>query len=455
MSAEREWSRLERVDQPPRDLALQPFALAGVARTILANASDHRGNPPVDNDLRSLCSQFVNLEDPDLALPSGDDRFSSLLRKMAFEQFAEQYSPHENLARSYSLFVDHAVGVSNALTPSDWTEILGVSFDDFMRIGFFLHATLLGASGVISREEIQGAAVDIVLGEIGPGRTLGAIDRHFADSLEGHVRWTQSMELPQREKWSPNSLQRRPLISLAGHFLGPVPHFLIDRVSPSGLYFIGMESVGSAFSDALGEMFERYVGSQLSQLEAAIVEPEVEYWEGKNAKKSCDYFWIFPEVVVLVEVKTARPTIDYRSGKVDAVGDAKRKVGQAYKQILNTERLIVDHHPAFAHIPTDRPRLGMVVTLEPFHLRQTGLDGVSWLQGGIPVGVLGAHDLEELLTHAIGEVGVGAALLDAPRTEMGGIDFLPAVQGYPFKKNPLLEAAFEAWCTWPDPDDFD
>jgi hypothetical protein len=98
---------------------------------------------------------------------------------------------------------------------------------------------------------------------------------------------------------------------------------MLDRITPAGLYFIGLEQFGSAFTDSLGVMFQNYVGAQLALLEHATVVPEITY--GKSSEKTVDFFVITPDVVVLVEVKAARPIRVTRLGEPDGDEDTAKR----------------------------------------------------------------------------------------------------------------------------------
>ena len=117
-------------------------------------------------------------------------------------------------------------------------------------------------------------------------------------------------------------------------------------------------------------MFENYVGTHLGLLTQAKLHPEIMY--GPTGQKSCDYMLVFDEVVVLVEVKSLRPTINVRTGQDDGEAELTKRIGHARDQLIRSAQLIRDGHPAFAEIPNDRPMVGLIVTLEPFHLHQTG-----------------------------------------------------------------------------------
>ena len=74
-------------------------------------------------------------------------------------------------------------------------------------------------------------------------------------------------------------------------------------------------------------MFETYISRQLDLVQNATMSGEVTY--DHDNKKSCDLFIVTPEIVVLVEVKAARPTIDVRNGSTGGRADIERKVGRA------------------------------------------------------------------------------------------------------------------------------
>ena len=81
-------------------------------------------------------------------------------------------------------------------------------------------------------------------------------------------------------------------------------------------------------------------------------------------------------------------------------------LGRAYKQLNVTNELIAAQHPAFAHIPADLPRLGLIVTMEPFAMANAkpilDLIGVS---PNIPTNVCASEDVERLVTLLGNDVG--------------------------------------------------
>jgi hypothetical protein len=148
----------------------------------------------------------------------------------------------------------------------------------------------------------------------------------------------------------------------------PVPDFVMWKPTPSGLYFTGLRRWGEAFTRDLGKLFQSYVGRHLALVPGANLYPEIEYKENKNRKKSIDWILVFPDLVLLVEVKLARPKQAVQSGAQGAADALRAAFDKAFKQLDATHELIQARRPEFAHIPADRPTVGIVVTLEDFHV---------------------------------------------------------------------------------------
>lgn len=126
-------------------------------------------------------------------------------------------------------------------------------------------------------------------------------------------------------------------------------------MTATSLWYIGADRWREWFTDALGAVFEAYVGDQLRLMKNVQLLGQVHYTSQGSDARSCDWIVVTDEVVVLVEVKCARPTLDYRTGGAEGLADAARKLGEGVGQIERTATQIADRHPAFSHIPaTDR-----------------------------------------------------------------------------------------------------
>jgi Nuclease-related domain len=72
------------------------------------------------------------------------------------------------------------------------------------------------------------------------------------------------------------------------------------------VYYLGVEKWGNAFAEDCGLLFELYVGRQLGTLHNVQVNPQVSHEKGQN--RSVDWIVVCPNAVLLVEVKSVRPT---------------------------------------------------------------------------------------------------------------------------------------------------
>lgn len=346
-----------RAARNPISPPITPITLAGVARTALAEGSDtRRRNSRVagPDQLRRLCHEQLMILDPAL----NDDAFGdalSMLTRMMFEQLGEQYSPTENLSRAHSLFVDYAARNPKMPTPQQWSDLLGTDLDSFMRTGFALYVAILQNGGSISRDIMQADHVKAIWEPLSPDELFDIVDRLFCRTPDEHRSLIRRDEMRGLEKWSFNSLTAYPLVALGNDLVCPAPHLLIDRVTSTGLWYIAQGELKSKFTGPLGGTFETYVGDQWRLLTHAEVLPEIRYLKGGSHAKSCDWFVITDSVVVLVEVKCARPSLSYRAGTEAGVADLRERLSEAVGQLGRSAELIAAGHPEFAAIPvTDR-----------------------------------------------------------------------------------------------------
>lgn len=150
---------------------------------------------------------------------------------------------------------------------------------------------------------------------------------------------------------------------------------------------------------------------------------------------------MLPEVVLLVEVKSAIPTEPVRLGTPDATDAIGGKLGKAIDQIDITAQLITDGDPAVTAVPANRPVLGLV-TLEPFHIANT----FSLLPAGrTPVTIADAAEIEVLVT--ITDTPPDRLLLDHADDNIRFTYSLDtALYGHEHSLNPISD---EAWNSYP------
>lgn len=105
----------------------------------------------------------------------------------------------------------------------------------------------------------------------------------------------------------------------------------------------------------LGAAFEHHVGRQLAQAPHRSLVPELVY--GHTEKRTVDWFLVFDELLVLIEVKAPRLTEAARLGDAAALArDIDRTISKARRQIDRTAALLRSPPPELlaACVPTDR-----------------------------------------------------------------------------------------------------
>lgn len=391
--------------------AARQFVLAGIARAALLHANDHREAGVEPRDLKEMANYYFNVEDPALGKTPGDDRLRGLLSRIAYEQFPFQFSIMENVGRTLPLLLDSMASCNGAPSPDDWRDRLGVDLEGLVRLAFVVFVAVVQNGGRIDRATLRMPHVAPVFTPLSPDAALEIVDRLFAWTPDQHKVRGLEGQVAGYEKWSFNPLLARPLVAIDDTLIAPAPRLILERVSPTGLYFDGVDAWGSAFTDSLGCGFENYVGRQLDHLEHADVHPEVTF--GSPEQRTVDYFVVADEVVVLVEVKASRPVTAMRHGIEAADEDFVRKIGHAADQIRRTMDLLDTGHPAVGHIPRDRPVRGLIVTLEPFHLANTFLfeDLIPPPREGLAIA--SSHEVEGVVAALADRTDVGQRLLRA------------------------------------------
>jgi hypothetical protein len=175
----------------------------------------------------------------------------------------------------------------------------------------------------------------------------------------------------------------------------------------------------------------------------AQVLPEITYGPRTDRRKTVDWIVVLPEVVLLVEVKSAILAEPIRLGTPEAADALLSKLGKAFGQIDATAQLIAERNRALAAIPADRPVLGLAVTLEPFHMANAQFDPLP--ATSTPVTVVDAAEIEKLVT--ITDTPPGRLLLDRAADAVRSTYALDTeFPGHARDRNPVLD---EAWNSYP------
>ena len=436
----------------PDDGSVHQFSLAFVARTTILDGDNRRKRrsekPVTDTELHFLCAQSIEVDHSDVPERGllDDSTITRMLARLIYQQGLFGYSNFENISRTLGLLVDHDPDVRGLPTQQDWKNKLGVSLPAYTAIIFHLAVAANSGNGWITKEAVQ-AGVDA---GAYAGADLNTVLTIVRNELSTDLRDARSLGIDQQlagtEMWSFNPLTAKPLISYGDRYLLPIHDYLIQKMTPHGLYFTGIEHFGNDFPRALGDSFEKYVGRNLALLEAAgaKVYPEVTY--GKDNRQTVDYLIVLDEVVLLVEVKGMRANAPAKAGVEAGLEQLVGKIQHARNQIDKTAKLIEDKIPELDFIPADREIRGIVVTMEPIHQIDTVFYEDMFNDNTIVSATASAHDLERVLPTLATANNPGIRLLEALTFNDPTPPSLDrAIEGLAPVRNPVLDQLWDGW----------
>ena len=251
-------------------------------------------------------------------------------------------------------------------------------------------------------------------------------------------------DTPHSLRYGTNPLVRKPIVALNdGRLVAPVLKHVICKATPECLYFDGIHAAKNRFTVALGEAFEWYVGSQIQALVGATVFREIVYQENKHSKKSADVIAVLPDLVLVIEAKASRMNAKSKSDVAPFYDDIAKKVIPAVDQVERTCQLIAQRKSEFLNIPGDRPIMGLVVTLEPYHLHDFGVKPSSG-DDAFRVRVCSSRDLEVLVS--LGVVAASKLVLDlADEGSRESVSEAVVQRNIPIGLNSVLERSWKTF----------
>jgi hypothetical protein len=426
-----------------------PWDIAGVAATFLQWGTPGGGVPTPD-ELGRMCWMFLNLEHPDLGeLGSG---FGMVLRLIYSQMPFQAPDAGMHWARAVALFRDTEFqdGYVPEVMTSDWQEeLLGCSVEQWVSIGFALHAALLQGSHYPFEWSSE---LELALEALGGAEGFDRVIRRgftatvsgFREQRRTHVERFGGTSAQQfvREPFAFNPLFNAPLIEgIADHFVAPCFPTIEVRASALGVVHEGTNKWGEAFRRDAGQLFEQYVGRQLRQIAGAVVVPELSYGPRRSRVKTIDWFVVLPDVVLLIECKAMTPSRNLQEG-FGTVEQAHARLAKPLDQINKTVRALGEGHTELADIPTDRPVVALVVTLGNFVMANGPDVRESLPMTTVPSAFVGVDFLEALVTCNAGEMGRYFAAARASDEQPGVLQFddMELIGA----TNALLDAAFES-----------
>lgn len=311
-----------------------PRVLAEIARTSLVQGTEFGRKSADGGDLEVCCGACQAISDPELAArePGAVGRF---LLRLGAQQQSFQQRPFNDLSRTLALFEQTQPARPTRIIKPGWAEtLLGCSLSEYVGAAFLLHTSALRNEGAFDLAWLQQPNFAGITAEVGADVLEDVIrgqyitDRTRFAELQAEAR-AHSGEPPREfRRFSFNPLSSHPVLEgLGPRLVIPVPGYIIQKASPLGLFYSGIERWGKDFADDIGYLFETYVGRVLAEIPGAQIVPEVTY--GPNSDLlSVDWFVIHEDCVVLVEVKSTRPTERVRLGSADVAEDLTRMLGK-------------------------------------------------------------------------------------------------------------------------------
>jgi hypothetical protein len=427
-----------RVSEPSEDSLdgwreIAPWTLAGLAREAIAQCRRTATSSFDEKKFRALLNTYSQSYDPHLDVGSDEHRFT-LLTSHAYDQMPYQESDGQELSRTLALFADEIPANRSRLAVVDTAsveELVGAPLDEAIRGTFLLAECAFHDGGVLPDRVWDEPWVRDFRGIVSAGTLQQVATRMTADvvALRASYRNTLKQQpVPDYlRRFAYNPLTSTPLVHTGHRLISPQPRLIRRRMAPAALFYAGTAKYGNAFGKDLGYLAESYIGRTLAQIEGAQLIGEVTYREKGAEKKSIDWFLILPNLVVLIESKATRPDLRLRLGNPHLGRALHEQLTKSVKQLNTTNDLIAAAHNAFAHIPTHRPRVGLVITAEPFYLGNESRFRKLLPTPNLPASFGSLRDLEALCGYpaAVLEQGLKRATADP---ELSGWSPLKAVK---------------------------
>ena len=441
----------------PRYRRTLPWALAGLAKASICHGNPYRSTTVRPETIARACHMYNNLAPEELDHEELKSTLGILMR-VAYEQFPYQEPLYGELARAEAFFGGYAGRKHlEVLSDATLTQLLGAPLRQAVGVAFVLYASAQVNNGFFDPAWMGQPQFTDVLGTVPQGQIVSVINEVFANSFDDFkLQAAEAPPLPFLDRYMFNPLTARPLVRLGdGRLLAPVPQLIGRKLSPVELYYLGSKRWGNQFTNDMGHLFEDYVGRQLQTLPNVAVYPEIQYNQRKEELTGVDWIVVAKDAVLLVEAKATRVPAAARAGQSIIKDTLERTLGKAFKQINRTYQAIRGGVSEFSAIPTDRPFLGLVTTLDHWHFANSRLARNLLPEPAIPTLVAWVGGLEQLI--ATGQRSAASTILaeiiDDEERRTWDLTTALAVYTEPGDHNPILRQAWEQYPFHEEPGD--
>jgi hypothetical protein len=375
-----------------------PWTVAAIARESLLWGNEHRDKPVTWAAVAKLFNLIRDVE----VVPEQ----TSLMRIMTpivQEQFAYWRSPQVEMARALAVLDTSWPGLPDL----DWTKVFGMSLAEMIRATELVGVAAVQMDGRVDLGRLFGPGMERVATDLLPREEADLALRYLTRTPQEHKAEAQAAGVldARAGEYAYNPLRSAPFVDFGdGVPISPEPRLIWQAITLGTLYYVGPKYFGDKkFHTDLGHRMSHYVGQQLQQIEGAEVFPELAY-DSQNAM-TIDWFVVLPEVVLLVECKSARLNAMGLTGDEEALSKTvARYFDKARQQIDTTARHVQRGEPRLGRVPLDRPLLGITVTAEDIYManylmKEFGQDAVT------PTLVASLAEIEAMVTLPTAEIG--------------------------------------------------
>lgn len=382
-----------------------PWVYAAVARDSIMYGNEHRRARVDENAFTQLRNLMTESHDPH---PDRDQNPVTLLGGYAYEQFQYQTSIMEEVTRPYLLMADSRIKGPGVPSDEDWRRLLGGTIDQALSASFVIYMGVM-RNGFFDPRWIEADWFDLITEAVPADVVRSVLDLLTATVDEAKADGMAAPPLPQHlQRYAYNPLIKTPLVDLGdGLRYAPQPQFVLRAMSTENLYYRGIRAwEDDNFAAALGMQVQEYAGRQLRHAGRLEVLSEFRWHKNKRGGvDSSDWFLITPQLTILIECKSARMSMAAKAGSADGLSTANAVLGKAYQQLKANADEIRGKNPAYSHIPSDRPLMGLIVTAEPFYMGNSGPVRSTLPDPGLPVLAASLREIEQMSVLAPDELG--------------------------------------------------